>query len=353
LLNEIHGAWFDPSNPVVQFGGNLRHDLFQWMLEIEEKTDMCLCLGTSLSGMNADRVANTPAKRANKKQQGYLGTVIINIQQTPLDAKSTIRVWAKLDDAFQILALKLGFTEIKPFPIIIPDGDVFIVPYNQQGKLDHSCKMILDLRKGSEIIIAVSGAMNEGVNGKVQGKRDENYSIYLQENDGTCSRLFGRWWIESAISGKIPQLPIVNRNPKMKQEAVEQTEDMVVIEPTLKELPNSFNIVQLHKIVSDHESGENTHLWGLSLDSAAKGVVESVVWTLHSTFRDPDVQCNDFPFSIRRRGWGVFKVKVTITLKPHPQFLESQRIIQTSHKLDFSDEGEEAFFTQVFLPSKY
>lgn len=91
---------------------------------------------------------------------GYLGTVIINIQRTPLDLRSSIRVWAKLDDAFQILARKLGeFTpfvtfsilglgEIKPVPIILPEGDVFTVPYNEKGEYDKNCKMILDLRNG-------------------------------------------------------------------------------------------------------------------------------------------------------------------------------------------------------------
>ena len=38
-MNEIHGAWFDPSNPVVQFDQSLRHDLFEWMLEQEKLTD--------------------------------------------------------------------------------------------------------------------------------------------------------------------------------------------------------------------------------------------------------------------------------------------------------------------------
>ena len=33
-INEIHGAWYDPSNPVVQFGGNLRTDLFNWMTDL-------------------------------------------------------------------------------------------------------------------------------------------------------------------------------------------------------------------------------------------------------------------------------------------------------------------------------
>merc|ERR1712093_534596 len=59
-LNEIHGAWFDPSNTVVQFSGQLREDLFSDLLKWEQETDLCLCVGTSLSGMNADRMAVTP-----------------------------------------------------------------------------------------------------------------------------------------------------------------------------------------------------------------------------------------------------------------------------------------------------
>ena len=35
-MNEIHGAWYDPSNPVVQFSGSLRGDLFQWMADAEK-----------------------------------------------------------------------------------------------------------------------------------------------------------------------------------------------------------------------------------------------------------------------------------------------------------------------------
>ena len=106
-INEIHGAWFDPSNPVVQFSGSLRSDLFKWMLEIEEETDLCLCLGTSLSGMNADRCAWTPAKKYCKKKLGN-GTIMINLQKTEIDQFSSIRVWAKIDDAFDILVKKLG-----------------------------------------------------------------------------------------------------------------------------------------------------------------------------------------------------------------------------------------------------
>ena len=36
--------------------GNLRGDLFEWLREWEERADLVLVLGTSLSGMNADRM---------------------------------------------------------------------------------------------------------------------------------------------------------------------------------------------------------------------------------------------------------------------------------------------------------
>ena len=62
-MNSIHGDWFDISNPVVQFSGSLRSDLFDDMLKKERRTDLCLCLGTSLSGMNAGLFLETLRKK--------------------------------------------------------------------------------------------------------------------------------------------------------------------------------------------------------------------------------------------------------------------------------------------------
>lgn len=163
-INEIHGAWYDPSNPVVQFSGSLRHDLFKWMLELEEVADLTLALGTSLSGMNADRMATTPAKKALRGNA--LGTIVVNLQRTRMDAMCSIRVWAKLDDAFRILAQKLGALSFdlllipltrtqlgiddkvrtKAAPSTLNDDHVFLVPYNKDGKLDPTQRMTLDLR---------------------------------------------------------------------------------------------------------------------------------------------------------------------------------------------------------------
>ena len=55
-INEIHGSWYDPSNPVVNMAGQLREDLFADLLDWEAKADVCLALGTSMAGMNADRL---------------------------------------------------------------------------------------------------------------------------------------------------------------------------------------------------------------------------------------------------------------------------------------------------------
>ena len=31
-INEIHGSWFDPSNPVVKYSGSLQTELFEGMV---------------------------------------------------------------------------------------------------------------------------------------------------------------------------------------------------------------------------------------------------------------------------------------------------------------------------------
>ena len=89
-LNEIHGAWYDPSNPVVPMSGSLRADLYQWFEELEESTDCVLAMGTSLSGMNADRMVTTPSSKG-------FPTIIVSLQQTQLDAHASIRIFATTD----------------------------------------------------------------------------------------------------------------------------------------------------------------------------------------------------------------------------------------------------------------
>ena len=102
-LNEIHGAWYDPSNPVVPMSGSLRPDLYQWFEELEESTDCVLAMGTSLSGMNADRMVTTPSSKG-------FPTIIVSLQQTQLDAHASIRIFATTDVFADMLCEEMNVT---------------------------------------------------------------------------------------------------------------------------------------------------------------------------------------------------------------------------------------------------
>ena len=98
-LNEIHGSWFNRNNPVVMMDGGLRHDLHAWMVHMERECDVCVAMGTSLCGMNADRVAAASAARG--------GLVIINIQETPMDGEASLRIFARCDDVWGLVAKRM------------------------------------------------------------------------------------------------------------------------------------------------------------------------------------------------------------------------------------------------------
>lgn len=143
-LNEIHGAWHDPSNPVVPMSGSLRSDLMAWLVDWEERTDFCLAMGTSLCGMNADRMVTTPANKFIKQKQG-LGACIISLQQTDLDSIASLRIFAKIDDVMRLLVQKMALS-VPDRPTMydwpahrnskaVLAHDVFQVPYDAAGEL--------------------------------------------------------------------------------------------------------------------------------------------------------------------------------------------------------------------------
>jgi len=116
---------------------------------------------------------------------------------------------------FKLLAQKLELGEIKKIPLPIHAGDIYEVPYNAEGYLDHSVRMVWDLRIGSHVMIAVKEAKNYGALGTIAKKRAEHYSLLLEETKKNGSkesvlRLFGYWWVDNALNGTVLCLPIVN-----------------------------------------------------------------------------------------------------------------------------------------------
>jgi NAD-dependent SIR2 family protein deacetylase len=235
-INEIHGAWYDPSNPVVAMNGNLRSDLFQDMLRWEHQADLTLSVGTSMCGMNSDRVFTTVSRKAQILfQKGKLqkdvsssppiGGVIINRQQTQHDNMSCLRIYADLDEVMALLLISLGLKKRanecsvamqSPYcDTISATEDVFRVPYTVGGirQVDGNNCTTLDLREGSKV--RVTGGPYEGDYGEVLGKNKEgHYRIQFRHLVGITKRPFtsvlGKWWIEAAASGHIEKIPVVN-----------------------------------------------------------------------------------------------------------------------------------------------
>jgi len=221
-INEIHGAWYDPSNPVVKMHGDLRSDLFEDLLEWEEKADLTLALGTSLCGMNADRVFSTVAKKAKKRSKfvdnTILGGVVISIQQTKADPLCSLRIFAKLDEVMILLAeaLDIAVIEEADYQPELSAGatstaDVYIVPYDKRGlKHDEEKKRILDMRVGRKVMIT-SGPNEGGVGTVVRRTSSGHYNIAFVDSSGdTFVVKLGSWWIQAAVNGTVDQIPIVS-----------------------------------------------------------------------------------------------------------------------------------------------
>lgn len=102
-LNEIHGAWWDRENPVrgIKTQNELREDLVAELDEWVEKERLCIAVGTTLSGMSADRLATHAAETKGQD------LIIIGLQQTSHDQNSSLRIWGKSDDVLAAITREL------------------------------------------------------------------------------------------------------------------------------------------------------------------------------------------------------------------------------------------------------
>jgi NAD-dependent SIR2 family protein deacetylase len=252
-INEIHGSWFDPSNPVVKYNGHLHERAFPWMKHDAETADLVLVLGTSLGGLTADQVATSTAKRSlargkrGKRDRlgGALGTVCMNLQQTEQDGKMTLRFFGKSDDLLKLLLTELDFGHVRFGAPTWPRESHAWVPYDADGrrlpnKSDRPW-MLLDLSEsqkiritsghniqgarqpyymhiGAEKPVTYNGATREpGVGLGSVVRRDDASSSFVLNIEGVTMRL-GIWWLESAKRGGVEALPVVNVKPLFRSE---------------------------------------------------------------------------------------------------------------------------------------
>jgi len=238
-INEVHGSWYDPSNPVVLYSGNLKTHECSWMERDARHADLALVLGTSLGGLNADQVATKPADRSLKGKS--LGMVLINLQQTQHDGEASLRIFGKTNDALRALLTTL---HIAP-PRLPAVSEVLVkepkerrvrVPYDANGKRSDTIQTWLDLRPGAAIRLNpnhnIQGAkqpiyMHIGARRphRYKGERRPNrpgVGVVVRWNDRTVGidlkiegvhMLLAQWWLEAAKRGGPESLPIVNVDP--------------------------------------------------------------------------------------------------------------------------------------------
>ena len=244
-INEIHGSWYDPSNPVVKYSGTLKDDAYPWMRRDADTADLVLVMGTSLGGLNADQMATKPAERS--LTGGTLGTVIINLQQTEQDGKSTLRLFGETDKIMKRLLQHLGLTiPDRTRKLATPNRHNRVaVPYDADGRLleptdpnTPPTKMWLDLSVGQRVKITpghnIQGAKQPaymhigaepGTTHRYKGKtrlaaegvgtvirRCEATSSFVLDIEGS-QMLLGIWWLDAAARGGPRTLPIVNQDP--------------------------------------------------------------------------------------------------------------------------------------------
>jgi NAD-dependent SIR2 family protein deacetylase len=240
-INEIHGAWYDPTNPVVPMSGSLRDDLFNDLMEWEEKADLTLSLGTSMCGMNADRVFTTVAEKSisdlkrehnNDRDDSNisLGGVIIGIQKTQYDNLACLHIFDRIDNVMELLLQALDL-QPPPSTFIFYEPNIpnkyklgpekYISRYNNKGFLcaEDEPGSCLDLSP-NRFVKMVSGPY-KGDRGRVIGKMAEgHYKLefvhtldyrrgeIVEPYKRVC--VLGRWYVEAAIKGSLPEIPVVN-----------------------------------------------------------------------------------------------------------------------------------------------
>jgi NAD-dependent SIR2 family protein deacetylase len=288
-INEIHGAWYDPSNPVVAMNGNLRNDLFSDLLQCERKIDFCLVLGTSLCGMNSDRIvtaaANSFTKSQGKTQEKSCGgAVIVGLQATKMDHVASVRIFATIDTMMRLLAEKLKMTgdflqeeagtlkseekslgeaslELKPCPSP-RSGDLFNLPYDSRSGKRNSGGELSPFDFRANAFIKINGGPHDGAPGFVSGiNRDGHFKMtfFLSLEWKSCGNadtqlagsedrgsfeskmarkphpfncVLGRWWIDAAKNESVSVMPVTN----LSQSNVADAKEIAATKAIMKKL---------------------------------------------------------------------------------------------------------------------
>jgi len=92
---------------------------------------------------------------------------------------------------------------------------IFIVPYLPDGTLDptRKAKLKLDMREDSKLRITqgpYTGAIGEVVGQQKEGHYKTRFLVTVKGKfKNPWPMVLGLWWIEAAVTGSVPMLPII------------------------------------------------------------------------------------------------------------------------------------------------
>ena len=233
---EVHGSWYDPTNPVLRQGGKVRPDIGERLRELEDTADLVVVVGSSLTGNTGDLVTRA-STRAGQGQS--LGSVIINLAETREDPGATLRLFSHSDTVAVLLARRLNLALREP-DIRTNIQHRAWVPYTREGERTESEDgMFLDLSPGQEVrlnyinncqhsgqpaLLHIQGgqAGQAGQGGRQRGggrgrgrgrvvKYCPTQRAWELELEGV-KMLLGYWWLGTSTL----HLPLVNWRPSYK-----------------------------------------------------------------------------------------------------------------------------------------
>lgn len=313
-INEMHGAWKDSiNNPVIKMNGSLQTHRFERMLELEKNQDMGFAIGTSLSGLNADRILATPCKRAQNPQKygnNQLGGIILSLQQTPYDKEAALRIFGTTDDFMMLVAYRLGLTIDFDTDYNYHTGQPYKVPVN---------------RRAPSTIAAI--------------QKLKEWDIYFGKNKPQQQEQNGAAVATTTTSNVVPATAADSNTRSI---VVQQ---QVISKKTVAPVVDSFDVTvgNYHNLESD-SNDNNKHRWTMFVRSSKPNVIKSVVFHLHPSFSPSSVKVtsaspdanNKYPnsqeFVLTRLGWGTFEVGVEIELM-------NSKKVECKHMIRF-DQGE-------------
>jgi len=195
---------------IIHFGENLPASEINPAIEQSEKADLALVLGTS---MKVSPACNLP--KMCFKNHGKL--VICNLQKTPFDMVSTIKMHVPTDIVMHLLLAELGLLD--EIPKLTPEGYPIEhpAPYNARELQEKSNTQM-------QKIATPSNGSGSRANGPVNGTVDDN-----PNNGGYVSALVGRLSGINLRPGARPASFVEGKNGEKTEIASAQRSDLLFV----------------------------------------------------------------------------------------------------------------------------